>query len=229
MMMQRMDILAGIAAAMIVCGGLVQGLSTHRWTPNVAVERAVSRLQAVPETVEEWTSETQQLSDAELTFGGIDGYIKREYINSQTGARVTVLLVAGDAGPIALHPPTVCFSGRGFHVVGHETAWSTPVDESRPEAGRHEFLSADFANPADADPSRIRVYWGWSVDGRWQAPDHPRMEFAGSPALYKLYVSERWLPDHSDTADTGTGRLFLESLLPQLTQALSDNHQQENN
>lgn len=227
-MMQRMEILAGVAGAMIVCGGLVQGLSTHRWTPNVAVEQAVAKLQTIPDTVGDWTSEPLLLSDAELTFGGIAGYIKREYTNNQTGAQVTVLLVAGDAGPIALHPPTVCFSGRGFHVVGHEMAYSAPVDEHRPEAGQHQFLSADFANPADTDPSRIRVYWGWSVDGRWQAPDHPRVAFAGSSALYKLYVSERWLPHDGDNSDTGTGRLFLESALPQLTQALSHSSPQEN-
>lgn len=227
-MMQRMEILAGVAGAMMVCGGLVHGLSTHRWTPNVAVQQAVDKLQTVPVTVGDWTSEPLLLSDAELTFGGIAGYIKREYTNRQTGAQVTLLLVAGDAGPIALHPPTVCFSGRGFHVVGHEMAYSAPVDEDRADAGQHEFLSADFANPADADPSRIRVYWGWSVDGRWQTPDHPRVAFAGSSALYKLYVSERWLPQNQQDSDTGTGRLFLEAVLPQLTQALSPGSQQEN-
>ena len=30
--------------------------------------------------------------------------------------------------------------------------------------------------------------WSWTTDGRWAAPDYPRLAFAREPALLKLYV-----------------------------------------
>ncbi len=31
------------------------------------------------------------------------------------------------------------------------------------------------------------MFWTWSYDGRWIAPDLPRVALVGQPALYKLY------------------------------------------
>ncbi len=226
--MKRLDALAISAFILITSGSVVQGLMTHRWIPNTAVVEAVHRLDAVPKNFGDWTSVDLKLSDAELTIGGIAGYIKREFTNQQTGAQVTLLLVAGAPGPISLHSPTVCFSGQGFQVHGHESGFAVNVTEANVSDHRHVFHYADFSNSAVSDPSLIRVYWAWSPDGRWQSPEQPRIAFAGSSALYKLYVSERWLPEVSGS-DTGTGKLFLETALPEITQALSQSLSTEEN
>ncbi|MEZ6126498.1 MAG: exosortase-associated EpsI family protein [Planctomycetaceae bacterium] len=221
--MKRCDALTICALVLLIAGGLIHGLASHRWIANTAVEQAVRRLSAVPRTIGDWQSEELHLSDAELTIGGIAGYIKREYTHAQTGARVTLLLVAGEPGPISLHPPTVCFSGRGFHVYGHEAGCGIPYAEGEDDARRHLLRYADFTNPADVDPSMVRVYWAWTPDGCWQSPDLPRLTFAGESSLYKMYVSELWVPEPGVREDTGTARLFLETALPEITRALTGN------
>lgn len=219
--MNRTDRLALCAFAIIVLGGVAHGLANHRWIPNTAIATAVSRMSTIPATIGPWTSEEMELSNAELTIGSISGYVKRVYTNSQTGAEVVMLLVTGEPGPISLHPPTVCFSGRGFHVVGAEFGFATAMATAESNAQKHVFRCADFSNPAEADPSLIRVCWGWTADGCWQSPDHPRVAFAGESALYKLYVSERWVPVPGVTDDTGTVELFLEAALPEISKALN--------
>lgn len=218
--MNRTDRLALCAFAIIVAGGVSHGLAHHRWIPNTAIAVAVSRMSTIPATIGPWTSEEIELSEAELTIGSISGYVKRVYTNSQTRAQVVMLLVTGEPGPISLHPPTVCFSGRGFHVVGGEFGFATPVTDPEHVNQEHVFRCADFSNPAEADPSLIRVCWGWTAAGCWQSPDHPRVAFAGESALYKLYVSERWTPVPGVTDDTETAELFLEAALPEISKAL---------
>ena len=44
----------------------------------------------------------------------------------------------------------------------------------------------------------LRVFWTWSYDGHWIAPDLPRVALVGQPALYKLYfITEVLQPGQS--------------------------------
>lgn len=219
--MNRLNFLVLSASLLIASGGIVQGLMTHRWIPNTAVIDAARQLEKIPQEFGDWSSVDLSLTDTELTIGGIAGYIKREYTHRHTGAKVTLLLVTGAAGPISLHPPTVCFSGQGFDVHGHESGFAVSHSGIDTKQSHHAFRYADFSNSAVSDPSLIRVYWAWSPDGCWQVPDRPRIAFAGCSALYKMYVSERWLPEVNGH-DTGTGELFLESALPEITRIISE-------
>ena len=61
-----------------------------------------------------------------------------------------------------------------------------------------------------------RVCYGWSAGEGWHAPDHPRIELAGYPYLYKLDVTA----EAAATAQAGEGidpcREFLDVFLPAL-------------
>lgn len=212
-----------MSAFLIAAGGIAEGLMTHRWLPNTAVSEAVSLLELVPAEIGNWQSEDLLLTDVDLQVGGIAGYVQRMYTDKQTGAKVFMLLVTGEAGPISVHPPTACFSGRGFHVVGQQKMMaiedSTTASQS---SGKHVFHAADFSNTAVDDASLTRVYWAWSPDAKWQAPDNARMKFAGQPALYKLYVSERWIPTGDHRQDAGAAKGFLAELLPELSRHLTN-------
>ena len=207
-----------IALMLIAIGGAAQGWMTYRWTANTAVADAVSRLDQIPMQVGDWTATDLRLTDNEVRVGRIDGYIKRAYVNQATGAQVHLLLMCGQAGPIALHPPTVCFSGQGYRVVGRQTQTSI-ADGNSTSVQQYEFHQADFGNAAIDDATLTRLYWAWSTDGAWESAANPRVDYAGEAVLFKLYVSEQWLPT-GDTKDTGSGRLFMEQMLPVIRNAL---------
>lgn len=215
------NLLVGAAFLLIVAGGIAEGLSTNRWLPNLAVARSVELLENVPAEFGNWTSEDLVLSDVDLQVGGIEGYVQRMYTDSRTGTKVFMLLVTGEAGPISVHPPTACFSGRGFHVVGQQKVMAIDerVDES--SSRDHIFHAADFANTAVDDASLTRVYWAWSPDSQWQAPDNARMKFAGQSALFKMYVSERWVPTGDVRQSTGAAKSFLKEMIPVLSESLA--------
>lgn len=225
--MQRPETLTLLAFSLVAAGGIAHGWMTHRWSDNPAVTDATVLLQTIPAVVGDWTSEEQQLSKAEVEVGGIAGYVKREYTNAVTGARVQFLLMVGDAGPISLHPPTVCFSGQGYHQFGRLSHFMVRTETRDGTRKSHLLQQADFGNSAVRDPTLTRLYWGWSTDGDWNAPENPRVEYAGAPALFKLYVSEHWIP-HGDVQDTGAARLFIRDMLPHISQALQPSAAQEN-
>ena len=217
--MNRLQTLTTVGLGIIVLGGIAQGWMTHRWSENAAVADAAALLDAVPTQVGEWTSVDYELSKGEIEIGRIDGYLKREYTNQITGARVHFLLMVGEAGPISLHPPTICFAGQGYRVVGHQTHMTVKDERRQGRTFHDDFHQADFGNSALNDPALTRLYWAWSASGEWEAPSNPRVEYAGKPFLFKLYVSESWVPSGT-VSDTGAARLFLEDILPAVRAAL---------
>lgn len=217
------------ACLIVVTGGIAHGWKTHRWLPNTAIASAVARLDGVPDKIGRWVSESYEMSELHQEIGDIDGYVQREYRHLDTDARVHLLLVTGESGPISLHPPTACFSGRGFSIQGHQTIHTVADETADPSAKRHCLSQADFANTAVDDASLIRVYWGWSADGLWQSPDSPRMKFASEPVLYKIYVSERWFPQGDYEDDTGVAKRFLDDILASVKKAIGDSATIEGN
>ena len=222
-LVSQQNILVVAGLVVLLFGGFAQGLLSHRWLPNVAVHDAALALNDIPAEIGNWSSEDVALPDADQKIGGIAGYVQRTYRDRTTGTEVSLLLVAGESGPIAVHPPTACFSGRGYNVVrepgilaiaksGAELPVSavTTSDASK----NHVFNQADFANSAIDDVSLIRVCWAWSTNGHWEAPANPRLQFARAPYLYKLYVSERWIPNGDVRQDAGAAQQFLMMALP---------------
>jgi hypothetical protein len=222
--MNHRHLLIAAGLSIILLGGMAQGWMTYRWSANTAVAEATVLLDGIPSQIGDWTSSDYALTDNEIEVGRIDGYVKREYVNALTGARVHLLLMCGAAGPISLHSPTVCFSGQGYRVVGHQSHAS--IREKTSGDQRHDFHQADFGNSAVDDPTLIRLYWAWSTVGKWAAPVNPRVDYAGEPALYKLYVSEQWVPTGT-TTDTGVARLFMDEMLPIIRVALQPKNSQE--
>jgi hypothetical protein len=72
----------------------------------------------------------------------------------------------------------------------------------------------------DGTPAvHLRLFWSWSGDGSWQAPDYPHRTFARYPFLYKLYVIRPLIkPDEPLAGDPC--QEFLGLLLPELKKSL---------
>jgi hypothetical protein len=197
------------ALLLLIAYGVAEGLWTNRWQLSKAVEEATARLRNVPLRVGDWQGRQRTLDARQVARAEMGGYLLRDYVHRETGQEVSVLLVCGRAGPTALHSPEVCYGGAGY---------APAAPPARQALAGGEFWGARFRKSGPAAEA-LQIYWSWNVDGRWQAPDSPRLHFAGQPALYKLYVIRRVVGAEGSAAD-GPCREFLDGLLPELQRAL---------
>jgi hypothetical protein len=158
------------------------GLVHARWSPRGAdtktLRDAVARLGRIPATLGEWTGEPAEFDGRGLERTGIAGLAARRYVSRRTGDSVTILLVCGRTGPIAVHSPEACYSGAGYEQ-------STPTTKCN--LGGGEFYMGHFGKAGPVAGPLLRIYWAWSIGGPWRAPANPRIEYANYKILYKLY------------------------------------------
>jgi hypothetical protein len=93
------------------------------------------------------------------------------------------MLLGGLPGDIGTHTPDVCYPGAGY-TLNAPTVFDYSPGPDRPRA---EFRTA-LATRAGANPSVLRIYWGWHASKGWAAPEDARWKFASEPALCKLYI-----------------------------------------
>jgi hypothetical protein len=170
--------IAGAVALIVLCG-VVHGYWTGRWsaaaTPDVA-----ARLDAVALDLGDWQGEKLDATPSE----GMAGVLNRRYVNRASGRVVTVYLVCGRPGPVAVHTPDVCYGASGYQVT------DLPKQTVPPAAGSAgaEMDAVQVVKKKAAEQIVQRIYWSWSAAGTWEVPENPRLTFARHPLLYKLYL-----------------------------------------
>jgi hypothetical protein len=199
-----------------VSSGVVHGYWTGRWSGSEALDAAVSRLNRIPDTIGDWHGATLEIDQRQLDQGEIDGYVSRRYEDRQGGRAVTILLVCGRPGPISVHTPDVCYRGLGYVPAAPPSPSVFGRQAGGPAA---EFTAATFERRQATTPQLLRILWSWNAGGSWEAPEYPRLRFASSQALYKLYVIREASPlgRASDDSDIES---FLRLFLPTLDDAL---------
>jgi hypothetical protein len=182
MISMRSMLVVLVSLGLVLGATAVHGSRTDRWGPNPALEQAGDQLERLPRELGDWVGTDQTLNENQLRIGEIAGYLAREYVHRPTGDRATVLIVYGRVGGIGAHPPDVCYRGAGFEIAEKPTPLALP----QVEAGV-EFLSLR-ASKNFPQPEALSVWWAWSGDLRgWTTPVYPRLHYALSPVLYKLY------------------------------------------
>lgn len=188
------------------------GLRTDRWGPSADLLGAAAKLQDLPKEIGDWTSQDSKLSDAELGIAQVAGYLVRQYRHKYTHESVTVMILCGRPGPVAVHTPEVCYAGAGF-VPGPATKLKL--------ADSDVLWQADFVK-AGAASETLRILWGWSTEGTLLASDSPRTDFARSKALYKIYIIRSVSgPGPAAEAESKPEMELLNSLRPFLQKSLS--------
>jgi len=200
-----------LAFVLLISYGVAEGVWTDRWQVSHAVEDAAGKIQALPLKLDDWEARAHELDPREAALGGVVGHTRRHYVHRSTGANLTVLLLCGLPGPMSVHTPEICYPGAGYAQVGEATRKS--IDAGK-QVGSADFWMVKFRKPGPAAEA-IRVYWSWSADGRWQAPDQPRYSFARAGALYKLYVVQP-LGELDVVPEEDASMAFMKSLLPQI-------------
>jgi len=204
-----------LAIPLVVGFGVAEGLRSNRWQLSHATEEAAARLRTVPLKVGDWECQTQELDAQQIAKGKIAGYTLRQYLHRPTGATLSVMLVCGRPGPMSVHTPEACYPGAGFAQIETAERHLLKLDES---ADPMEFWIGHFQKTGPV-PEVLRIYWAWSADGPWRAPDHPRFTFAAVEALYKLYVV-RPLAKADEPVEEDTTKDFLRIFLPEVQRCL---------
>jgi hypothetical protein len=202
------------AGGLVIGPALLQGLWTGRWSGSRELEAAAARLERVPLTVGDWQGEPAELDDREVKQAELAGHVTRRYQNRRTGSVVAVVVMCGRPGPVSVHTPDVCYRGAGYGLSG-------PPLRFAPDPGGipAEFWTVKFRRKKPVGGSRRRIFWAWNADGRWQAPDNPRLTFARFPALYKLYVI-RELSGDDEPLEEDPCKDLMQQLLPELDKVL---------
>ena len=196
----------------IVSSALIPGIWADRWTASAAFEQNDGRLSNVPLTVGDWSGQDVEVSVRERDAANAKGLLHRRYVNGRTGGAISLMIVFGRPGPVSVHTPDICYPGSGFDEVGAVSRFDLPG------APGGQMWARRFQK-ASAAPTQIRVLYGWTADGKWQAPDNPRLAFVRAPFLYKMYVVRQLArPDESIDGDPAVE--FLRAFLPPLRDAL---------
>jgi hypothetical protein len=197
------------SVALIVCG-IVHGFWSDRWVPPVETTQAASRLDTLPLEVGDWDGEAIEVKAGEAG-AGVAGCIKRRYINRKTGAEVSLFLVCGRPGPVAIHTPEVCYGASGFMVGNKETYKANEEGDT--------LWKTDAVRVSATDETRLRLYWGWNGGDVWTASADARVQFVRKPVLHKLYVV-RELSALTESGRSEPCEDFLRVLLPALRKGL---------
>jgi len=176
-----------VGLGLLLASEFLHGRWTNRWTTSGALEAACARLPKRDESLilGDWKGMPgSSIRDQDLVIGEIAGYYYQVFTNSK-GYAIHVLIVCGRPGPIAVHSPEICLGGEGFDMEGAKKRQSVAVPSLNQPA---EFWVSQFYRYEGGIRRDRRQFWTFSPNGSWTADDNPRLNFAGFPALYKIYV-----------------------------------------
>jgi hypothetical protein len=216
---RRDMLLIGAGFAALCIGSVADSAFTGTGaTETTSLTAAAAQLANVPSQIGNWVSTDSELTEREIQVAGINGYVRREYTNPQTGFSVHLTILCGPAGPMSVHPPTACFEGVGYTLITGPTP-TTAKSDSTENSKLAEFNKCTFKQGDSSVPELVRVFWGWGQDGEWTAPASPRIAFRGRSYLYKIYVVDRWLEatGHQSLPQIES---FLNDALPVISDAL---------
>jgi hypothetical protein len=203
-------------AVLVVAGGARFLQEWHVKTVLASGKASPFPLKNLPKVLGTWQvpGGREEVLDSEIVqVTRCVDYVKRHYVNDQTGVGVEMLVLYGPA--TIAHRPEVCYPGAGYELLdkAHERVLSVP-------GGQATLLSLTFARGDPGAAERQQVFYSLRLGGRWTVDmDLKRLERV--PALYKVQVVRPVGP--SERLDLGVDpcETFLEAMLPELERRIS--------
>lgn len=210
-----------ICAILAVAGGI-------RWVQEQRVEavlkvglKAPFPLKSLPMVLGRWRvidGREEELSPDIIEILQCVDYLKRHYVNEETGVAVDALVLYGPA--TIAHLPEVCYPGSGFVPVDGPRVWPIPV-----AGGQAKFNSLIFAKGEGGMIDRQQVFYAVRYDGRWTM-DVDFKKISRLPGIYKIQLTRR-IGEHErldSTSKSGNNpcEAFLEAMLPELERRISE-------
>jgi hypothetical protein len=163
----------------------------------------------------DWKAISREIPPRELAMTGATGHILRIYTNASIGQSVSVLLLSGLPGDISTHTPDVCYPGAGYKL-----ATPQPYSFHYGTPGQTVEFRTAVASREGANPSVLRIFWGWKGSKAWSAPEEPRWTFASESVLLKIYIVRQTQGTAVDPKNDPCNE-FMKILLPELDRVVS--------
>lgn len=208
----------GLALAITMLAGALQGHLSHRWGSSPDMQAAAARLSDLPDRFGDWQLQSVEPFDPHVEeVLQCAGHIHHRYVNTKNPLEVvSVAVILGPSGPTAVHTPEICYSSQAYkRIVDPEHVIVTGSDGKD-----HEFWAMTFQGN-DLAAARLRSYYAWTIGDTWSAPNSARFAYAGQPMLYKIQLSSQSPEDSSADAKDSIHR-FLEEFLPVANAVLFD-------
>ena len=208
----RQPILAMITSGLVLGMGIYHGLATDRWSVATEDDNPGKCFEDLPATIGDWASEALPRGEGDDLKNSV---VNRRFNNRVNGRWILTSITSGRAGRVSIHDPEHCYLGSGYKVVDAIRQQSIDL----PSGQSAKFWTGHFEKKKPSGIESIRIYWGWTVDGQWQAPDYPRLLFAGKSRLHKLYMIHP-VSAEDEQEDTNPYRDFMVQYLTELNRHL---------
>lgn len=203
----RHILVASVISVLVVAVGVLHGLATDRWSEPSGDADPGRPLASLPMEIGDWIGERLPRQEGEDSKTSV---INMRYTNRSTGRWVITSLTTGRSGRVSVHNPEHCYLGSGYQLA------DTIREETIGQNAR--FWTGHFQKKRPSGTESIRIYWGWTGDGTWQAPNYPRLYYAGKSRLHKLYVIHNVTTGEND--DTQSYTEFMVAYLSELNKYL---------
>ena len=171
-----------VVIVLLITSAVVHGSIDGRWSSKQDLVTQGEKLNELPETAGDWIfNQALEMNESAIRILQCHGWEQREYVHQATGQVITVAVMLGPRGPMAVHTPEVCFDSVG----------TTQTRDRRPESittarEDHQLWSVEFADKQSSE-DRFESWYGWSDGGRFHASKLPRVWM--SNYLYKIQLS----------------------------------------
>lgn len=171
-----------ILIALTLLSGVVHGVIDGRWTSSEDLIARGEKLNDAPEKCGKWELiEVKELDENASELLQCYAQTVRVYKHVELDSIVTVAVLFGPRGPIAVHTPEVCYSSVGTKQVGTRRVESIQGTEHD-----HTLWSVQFSKSPSPQPA-LDVWYAWSDGTAWHAADYPRFWMVDS--LYKIQIA----------------------------------------
>ena len=228
--MVKVLIPVAVAAVAIIVLSTTQGVFTERndlFFPlgeDRSEERDIyeDRLNHLPMNFGDWigTDSDRELEDRVRDVAGIEGRISRIYRNAKTHEQVSVEIVSGHPYRVAAHTPDRCYVANGYVMPKDDRAYAVKMNSGIEGNFRHAKFRKEHA---EGGTSHLHIFWSWrTAETDWVGPTATwaRIELAGNPAVYKIYIIDR-NPARDQTTSESPIVSFIEEVVPQIDDYLS--------
>ena len=193
-----------VVIGLLMTSAVVHGSIDGRWSAKIDLKAQGAKVTTLPEIAGDWKLVARpEMDEQALRILQCHGWEQRQYRSDSTGQIITVAVMFGPRGPMAVHTPEVCFDS-----VGTQQTRDRRVETVSTGNADHKLWSVEFASKESPD-DRFESWYAWSDGGAFHASKLPRVWMTSS--LYKIQLS----------GPTGNGadqpiQDFLGEFLPQL-------------
>ncbi len=115
------------------------------------------------------------------------------------------------------HRPDRCYPAAGYKLVSEPN----PQWIAFGAGEKAEFQTAVYALKKD-DSGATQIFWSWSSDGKWKAPDDLRGHFDRTKPVFKLYFQNMVASQATGAEEAGLVD-FIKLAMPEYNKALFGN------